>query len=369
MKKIVLIILAITTLTFAYSQSFYVCDSLFTDIEESGKMDIMIPSCDSNFYVLIFSREQRNKMQLVKIFPDASFKVYPVPKFLLDKRDEVISGQMYKNKLYLYCSDGYIRIFNHTNEKFRLKKKIYARSPYRKFESITVVNDSIILLMNGYNFKYEPVSKHDNYAMRIFDIKNNKIVADKEIDLGKGIELAYYSRYSLIESNGKNILLAHPTRPEIYIFNLNLQCTDTIHCRFTTHVNYDSIVNTLLTESLMHPYNTYGRIQFFQNSDILDYEKIEKVFFISNDIIGYTIEQDNVDPTYGNSHFKRDKIFVTYSLSQKKELSYMPTPFESIVARNFTSSGRILIKNNKTIHFDCYEKNEKVYYRFNIYCQ
>lgn len=88
------------------------------------------------------------------------------------------------------------------------------------------------------------------------------------------------------------------------------------------------------------------------------YEKVEKVFFVTDDIVGYTIALQ---------HTSNTRTFVLYSLSQRKEVYKVTDTFNNDkMAYQFLSSGCVVVKNGKTPYYDYKVKKNKYWYQFYI---
>ena len=213
-----------------------------------------------------------------------------------------------------------------------------------------------VLLMNTYNYNTEK-KWYDNYALCIYNLQTNKR-HQIEMDFGKGILLSYFSSTVLIENKKDKIAVAHPTLPFIYIYNNKLETIDTVYVQFQDNISVDSVINTVFSDSLLELNSNRPKeiIQIIKDGNIDQMERIEKVFWLSYDILGYTICKP----------LSKERMFVFYSISQKKELhrnTYYGAPY------NFFSSTRILIDNNKTIWYEPIYKDDKsdMYYQFRIY--
>jgi hypothetical protein len=90
-------------------------------------------------------------------------------------------------------------------------------------------------------------------------------------------------------------------------------------------------------------------------------ERIEKVFWLSDDILGYMVTKA----------FSNERIFIFYSVSQKKEIYKKIEPYTKGVpsAYNFLSTTRVLLNNNKTIWYGSKYKDDgsDIYFQFYLY--
>jgi hypothetical protein len=182
------------------------------------------------------------------------------------------------------------------------------------------------------------------------------------MDLGKGILLSPFSSTVLMESKKDKIAVAHPTLPYIYIYNDKLNPIDTIYALFQDSISVDSVLNATLPDSFieLNRFNPMGIIKTILDRKIKQMERIEKVFWVNDDIVGYTICQP----------FSDARMFVFYSISEKRELARKIDFYSDLSSpKNFLDSTRVLINKNKTIYYKTvYDKNKNnEYYHFLLY--
>jgi hypothetical protein len=148
------------------------------------------------------------------------------------------------------------------------------------------------------------------------------------------------------------------------LYNDKLVPIDTLFVQFQDTLSVDSVINAVFSDSFLEFNKFYPKeiIQIIEDKKINQMERIEKVFWLTDDILGYTVRQP----------FSKARMFVFYSLSEKKELYKKIDPYiySGIpMCTNFVSSTRILLNNNKTIYYDyIYENDESdFYYQFSLY--
>jgi hypothetical protein len=275
------------------------------------------------------------------------------------------SAVIAEEKLLLLHVDGFLVLYEKNKKgNYVLKGKInIEKQTGRYFGTISWLDSETILLMNSYD-SYNQKALYDNYALCTYNLSTKKIIVQKEIDVGKGILLSYFSSTVTMESKKDKIAVAHPTLPLIYIYNDKLNPIDTVYAQFQDTISIDSVVNTIFSDSFLelNRYNAKGIVQIIDEKKINQLERIEKVFWFTDDILGYTIRQP----------FSEARVFVFYSFTEKREIyrkidtySYSGIP----MCTNFVSSTRILVYNNKTVWFDYIYENDQsdYYYEFSIY--
>ncbi len=333
-------------------QVFSLMDSIPTNISKV-KYSFLPVQSDDAFNLLRYSIKDRKQNFEMFQFRDTSVNRMEI-KNKLDGRYK--SAAMSDKKLLLLHVDGYLVVYK-KNKKGNYVLKETLNIQGRKFDIVSLLDAENILLMNGYNW-YNEKKLYDNYALLVFNLQTKKVVYQKEIDLGKGILLSYFSSTVTIENKKDKIAVAHPTLPFIYIYNSKLEPIDTVYAQFQDAIAVDSVINTVFTDSFLelNRTNPKGIIQIIDDKKINQMERIEKVFWLNDDILGYTIRQP----------FSREWMFVFYSISEKRELY---KGIDTSRPGNFGSSTRVLINNNKTIWYGSIHKEDEsdIYYQFYLY--
>ncbi|MDR1181382.1 MAG: hypothetical protein LBL13_05350 [Bacteroidales bacterium] len=275
------------------------------------------------------------------------------------------SAVMSDEQLLLLHVDGFLIVYKKDKkENFVLKETLnIGKQIGRDFNTISLLDSENVLLTSSYNYSTEK-KLYDNYALCIYDLQRKEVVRQIEMDLGKGMLLSHFSTTIIIESKKNKIAVAHPTLPFIYIYNDKLIPIDTLSVQFQDTLSVDSVINAVFPDSFLELNRLYPKeiIQTIEDKKINQMERVEKVFWLTEDILGYIVRQP----------FSKARMFVFYSLSEKKELYKKIDPYiysGTPMCTNFVSSKRILINNNKTIYYDyVYENDESdFYYQFFLY--
>jgi hypothetical protein len=356
LKKIVLAVFLFAIIIQLNGQVFLSADTIVTDISKISYSFLPVQSNeDFNFLFYSIKNEKKN-FELVTI-KDTSISKIEIKNTKLKGGGSWYKSAFVSNEILLLLHvDGFLMLYEKNKKgNYTLKKTLNIEGI--RFDLVSMLDAENILLMNCYNW-YTEEKLYDDYAMLVYNLPTGKVTYEKRIDLGKGILLAHYSLTSM-ESRKNKIAVAHPTLPFIYIYNENLEPVDTIYAQFHSSVSADSLINSEFTDSFLERHQTQPKeiIHVIRDKKIHEMERVEKVFWLSDDIVGYTIKQA----------FSEKRMFVFYSVSQKKELQ------KKIVEReepyNFISSTRVLLNNNKTIWYGSkYNDDESdIYYLLYLY--
>ena len=338
-------------------QIFSLVDSFPTNISNVVYTFIPVQSSTNAFNLLFYSSENKKQNFELLILKDTSISKMEIKNKGLDGGGSWYQSAFISDKeLLLLHVDGFLVVYKkNKKENFVFKETLNIKG--RNFNKISMLDAENVLLMNTYNF-YNEKKLYDDYVLCVLNLWTKKVVYQKNIDLGKGILLSHYSSTSTIESKKDKIAIAHPTLPFIYIYNDKLNSIDTIYVQFHDTISVDSVINAVFTDSMLELNKTNPKeiIQIIENKKIDQMERIEKVFWLSDDILGYTIRQA----------FSRERLFVFYSVSEKREL-YKKLSDEQ--PYNFNSSKRVLINNNKTIWYGLIFTDDErdIYYKFYVY--
>lgn len=361
-NKCNIILFFLSLITQLSGQVFILTDTIPTTISEIT-YDFLPIQSDNNFNFLFYSvKNERHDFELFTLKDTAISRMPLKNKDLNGGGDWYSSAAMSEKKILLLHGDGYIVVYK-KNKKGNYTFKETLTMKGRSFNTISLLDDENVLLMNNYNY-YTEEKLYDDYVLCVFNLRTKKVVNYTILDLGKGILLSHFSSTVLIESKKDKIALAHPTLPFIYIYNDSLNPIDTIYAQFHDTLSVDSVINAVFSDVFIKRNRTNPKeiIETILDRKIDQMERIEKVFWINDDILGYTICQP----------FSRARMFIFYSISEKKELYKAINSFTFGALGspyNFTSSTRVLLNNNKTVwHGSIYKDDESdVYYRFYLY--
>ena len=355
------VIFFLSLFTSLQGQEFMLTDSIQTTISGITYNQLPIQS-DTDFNFLFYSN--KNKKQNFELI---TIKDRVINRMELKNPNLDGGGGWYKSavmdneKLLLLHVDGFIVIYQKNKKgNYVLEKTLYIDGRY--YNTISLLDSENILLSNSYNSENEK-KLYDNFALCVFNLRTKKVTYSKEMDLGKGILLSLSSVAFPIESKKNKIAVAHPTLPFIYIYNDSLNPIDTIYVQFQDAVSADSVIHTVFSDAYLELNKSKAKeiIQIINDEKINKLEMIEKVFWLSDDVLGYTVHLP----------LSRERMFVYYSISEKRELSKRIEPFTMGLNRpyNFISTPRILINNGKTIWHDFILKDDEsdMYYKFCFY--
>jgi hypothetical protein len=318
---------------------------------------------ENNFNLLFYSeKKDRQNFELLTIKGTSISKMKVKNKGLDGGGSWYMSAVMSNEILLLFHVDGYLVVYEKNKKGKYIFKKILNIGT-GKYSTISLFDNENVLLVNDYNY-YTEKKLYNDYALSVLNLQTKNVTHHLEMDLGKGILLSHFNATALIESKKNKIAAAHPTLPFIYIYNEKLEPIDTVYVQFQQSVSVDSVINSVFTDSFIKLNRTKPKeiIETIEKKEIHQMERIEKVFWLSDDIVSYTICQP---------YSKWARIFVFYSVSEKRELykKIELCPYGSNAPYNFVTSKRVLINNNKTIYIDyIYTDDESdAYYMFYLY--
>jgi len=362
LKRGIIILFLLSLIISLKGQIFLHIDTIITNI--SGVTYEFLPvQSENNFNFLFYStKNKKQNFELLTIKDTVIIRMEIKNKGLDGGGSWYQSAFIDNENLLLLHVDGFLVVYK-KNKKGNYVLKETLNIGTGKYGVVSLLDNETVLLMNDYNY-YTEKKLYANYALCVFNLQTKEILYSKEMDLGKGILFSHFNSTALMESKKNKIAVAHPTLPFIYIYNEKLEPIDTIHARFQQIVSVDSVINAVFTDSFIerNRFNPGLIIETIENGKIDKMERIEKVFWLSDDIVGYTICQP---------YSRWARIFVFYSISEKRELykKIELYPDGSNAPYNFVCSKRVLINNNKTIWYeDIYEDDESdFYYEFRLY--
>ena len=192
-----------------------------------------------------------------------------------------------------------ISFFKKKGETYELISEFF----YRKRFDITIdrifyLKPNTLLLASEYNF-YQNGKNGYFDKLRFYTLEIDKMKRIKKIpfefDIGIGMLYTYYNFHQWIDILNGHIVIADPLNSEIKLFdtdfknyknisipNQNSGTADTLRKYFT---------NAFLKETLINPKQ---RIHLLDDIHAEDLEYIEKIFFITDDIIGISKTQPDL---------------------------------------------------------------------------
>lgn len=121
----------------------------------------------------------------------------------------------------------------------------------------------------------------------------------------------------MISTSKNNIAISHPCKPEVYLFDNDLNLLDTIVIDYPNIFKTKNLLDSILTDTLIleNRYMTINLLQILHNNNIMKYPRIDKVAFIDEDLLFIFVKPDAVVDTNNNWH--RNHLHYVYSLSNK----------------------------------------------------
>jgi hypothetical protein len=195
-----------------------------------------------------------------------------------------------KNDSLFILESDYLFFYIIKNKEYILNKKL----AYRKFANIDQIfklNDESLLLANSYNCSQSKFWKvFDKIRFYTLDLNTWKIKRVKKIKTKPNIGMlyAYNSGHQWIDTRYNKILLADPMDLKLTIYNDDFQLIRKIQLeRSTICSTKDSLEKYFDTPFLKHTrFNPKERIMKLRETNAYYFERIEKVFFASDDLIG-----------------------------------------------------------------------------------
>ena len=220
------------------------------------------------------------------------------------------------NKFILMSQDYLYEAIVH-KDKLRCTRKHKLIGNYSLIFSSNDSTDNLIL-GNTYNYCQEN-KKFDCFRLATFNSKTGKCENELNIDVGKGIFFSHFS-YQMIAVSKDFIAVAHPTKPEIYIYNHNLEKTGTITIDYPIIYDTGEKIDSLLPDKLLYEnkFNTANIVRILSKSDILKLPRIVKIAFVNNDYLFIMVQPTNNNES--NNNWREDKIHYIYSMSENKFL-------------------------------------------------
>jgi hypothetical protein len=159
-----------------------------------------------------------------------------------------------KDMFYMFYGYGIVKALKKGNEWSI--ENIYEpkmEQVLEKYDRILGRYEDNVLLANDMYYKNRPAN-NTNYTIGMYDISKKKLVKEITIDCNKGILLNLFSFINLFSINDENISFLNPIKPEIYLFDQDLNILDTItFCEINglSYLNTVGKLDGLFTEEFL----------------------------------------------------------------------------------------------------------------------
>lgn len=188
----------------------------------------------------------------------------------------VLSNSLYYiNDTLFFFSNNAIVSYIKVNGHFNYNDCVYLDENIQLSNIVSYHNNTLIL-SNQY------FDGNKNYTIAIYDIPTNKIIKQKEIEVGNSILLHYYDVYNAFCSNQKYISMMNTITPKLYLYDYNLNLLDSID--FTFNEDYKKTLfildtNVAVNKTVVQPQYPKNIIMLLDNIELLNhYSNIKQMF-------------------------------------------------------------------------------------------
>ncbi len=222
-----------------------------------------------------------------------------------------------KNEMILMTWDHLYHVKQKGNTLETYKKIKLPQKENFDFEKILPIygeaSTNNVLLVNTYNYRRSD-TVHDIFRLARFNYKKKKIEKTVNIDVGKGIYLSHFS-FKWASSTKDNIAIAHPCKPEVYLYDNNLVAKDTIFIDYPAIYKTQTFLDSILPNDFLldNKPPAYKIIEILNKNKIMRYPKIEQIAFIDDDLL-FIYVQPEID--LNASKWTPGKLYFVYSLSK-----------------------------------------------------
>jgi hypothetical protein len=249
-----------------------------------------------------------------------------------------------------------IRIFKLKGNEYKLKSKVQIKDTTLSdgIDEIFFLGKEKLLLVSTNNFSRKN-GELDYARLGVLDLKKKKVVKSIEIDFGNSILFGYFPK-QWSDVRDSTIILVNPLFGQLYVYNLNLELKHQIELPFLNCKETILELSKTFNEKtyLRYEYNPKLIIQEFLEKDLLNKQRIEKVFFIGQDSICISLVPEG--------RYKTKRILYIYSLSKERILNttvfnyeHSPESFQLKYTggRYFTENGKTaVVRSSSTINKD-----------------
>lgn len=349
----------------AFSQKYTIQDSC--QFHEENLL-ILQPAFSSNEITFNISNPFNNNKNLIfSCYPDNNLKIKTIKSF--NRLDERIIAQWNQRIVYSYYDTNRIKriMFSQINSD-TINKDEEQINLNHDVNGAFFIDSNNIIFYSDYN--YSDTGLIDKINLYLYNFAKRKIEKKLSIDIGYDILLSVYSKQWLTAYDG-HICIAHPSKKIIYRYDFQFNIKDTISINNNVNNKIRKYLNS--TISSFYRNNPKKMMSDFDKNGISYYERIQKIFYVAQDIICITLIEEFCKDSckrilYYNTktkHFISDKIVRNYpsfiSNSGNVNLSRDSILIGIIIKQNpqhnFTSSLVLYNFNSEDLNEDTLDRN------------
>jgi hypothetical protein len=278
------------------------------------------------------------------------------------------AGLVYPNNRIIIMSDEKLFLVKQKGDKFvNIAKKKFPTGKNNEYERIDFMNYPAydhILLSSTYN-SWNCIDENSLYSkirLAKFNFKKGKIEKKVELDVGKGIFLGMFS-FDWIATSNNAIAVANPTKPEIYLYDNNLDIKDTIFIDYPDIIKTGKFIDSIISDDIIKKYK-YKMKELgdflLASADIYKLPKIKKIVFINDDLLLICVQPKC---NSGEENCGAKTLFYVYSLSNEEfyDNNGVLSNFSA-----FNSTANTVFINNQAINItDSVDDSDKIRYSAN----
>lgn len=265
-----------------------------------------------------------------------------------------------EDTLFVSFGNGFVTYIRRENH-FEYSNCYYFNelSSDKRLSNIIGYKDNTLILGNQY------FNGDKFYTVAVYDIKQKSITKKIEIPANNSIILHYYDIYNVFSSNNNYISVINTIKPEIQLYDYNLNLIDTID--FALNNDYKITqklldTNIYVNKDVISPYAPKTIIKILDDINILNYYSNTKHTFVDDTTLIVLTNRMNVDSC--------DVVKVNVKTHNKEVLfTYPKYGIESpYTALNLTSNVPVFSKGlfiDYNIKMDSLEEN--IIYFMDIY--
>lgn len=161
-------------------------------------------------------------------------------------------------------------------------------------------------------------NKNKSYYMFVFDIKKQEITKQLEIETDNSILLPYYDIYNVFGSNGNTLSFMNTIKPELYLYDYELNPTDTIFFALNDSYRTTSYIldtNVAANKGVITPQNAKTILMLLDNINILNYySNIKQMFVDDTTLLVFTLRMnaDSCDVIKINTKNNKKEVLLSY---------------------------------------------------------
>lgn len=296
----------------SFSQEFKLINTVRTKVDGTLKCNFVKNDKVFNAYIADWDQSHDRIKSLSLISFDSTYCKYITHSIQADNISYILDMVQLNDSIFVLGFDS-IFLYIKKGNNYILNYSVPHLGKL-DFDKIFLLNNKTLLLANTYNSyidkRWRKFDKLRFYTLNLTDMKidgKQKIPSKRDI----GMLFSYNSSCQWVDTRNSKIVIADPINLEFKVYTDEFKLTDEVCLKRETSTSTRDSLEKYFSGRFLRKTKYYpkSRIKKLQEIKAFSYERIEKIFFASDDIIGISKTSPTID--------KNQRQIIYYSLKMR----------------------------------------------------